>query len=71
MSIEVSKRRAVFSELKEYCHHSKDNDFIEVCEWANGEGYDINISRSNSQCTFSLTPGEFELLQVLMHYRGE
>lgn len=69
--IEVSKRKALFAELKDYCHHSKDGDYIEVTEWSNGEGYDIIIDRRHGTDRFSLTYGEWELLQVLMNYRGE
>ena len=61
--IEVSKRRAVFAELKGYCHHSiGDHDYMEVTEWSNGEGYDICIDRKSGGEKFSLTHGEVELL---------
>ena len=69
--IEETKRRAVFSELKGYCIHASDNDFIEVTNWSNGEGYDICIDRKNGGEKFSLTFGEFDLLTVLMHWRSE
>jgi hypothetical protein len=71
MSIKVDQRRAVFSELKPYCNHSGDNDYIEVTEWSNGEGFDINIDRKRGSEKFSLTYGEWELLQVLMNWKGE
>jgi hypothetical protein len=62
--------QAVFSELKGYCIHAGDNDFMEVTQWSNGEGYDISINRKNSQEKFSLTFGEFDLLTVLMNWKG-
>ena len=71
MNIKVDQRRAVFSELKGYCHMSSDNDYMEVTEWSNGEGYDICIDRKNSSDKFSLTYGEVELLMVLLNYKGE
>jgi hypothetical protein len=71
MSIEVSQRRAVFSELKAYCMHSGDHDYMEVTEWSNGEGFDIAIDRKRGSEKFSLSYGEWELLQVLMNYKGE
>ena len=71
MSIEVSNRRAVFAELKDYCMHSGDHDYMEVTEWSNGEGYDILIDRKRGIERFSLSHGEWELLQVLMNWRGE
>ena len=69
--IEVSKRRAVFSELKDYCMHSGDHDYMEVTEWSNGEGYDICINRKSDGEKFSLSYGEVELLMVLLNYKGE
>ena len=69
--IEVSKRRAVFAELKGYCHLSSDNDYMEVTEWSNGEGYDVCIDRKSGSEKFSLTHGEWVLMQVLMNWKGE
>jgi len=71
MSIEVSERRAVFAQLKPYCMHSGDQDYMEVTEWSNGEGFDIVIDRKGDTERFSLTHGEWELLQVLMNWKGE
>jgi hypothetical protein len=72
MSIQVSQRRTVFSELKPYCHHSGENDYMEVTEWSNGEGYDIMIDRKRGYGKIiSLTHGEVELLMVLLNYKGE
>jgi hypothetical protein len=69
--IQTSKRRALFAELKKYCHHSGDNDYMQVIEWSNGEGWDINIDRKNDGEKFSMTYGEWELLQVLINCKGE
>lgn len=69
--MEVNNRRAVFAELKDYCMHSGDHDYMEVTEWSNGEGYDILIDRKRGIERFSLSHGEWELLQVLMNWRGE
>jgi len=69
--IAVSKRRAIFAELKGYCHLSSDNDYMEVTEWSNGEGYDIVIDRKSGVEKFSLTHGELQLLQVLINWRSE
>ena len=71
MKVEVNNRRAVFAELKDYCMHSGDHDYMEVTEWSNGEGYDILIDRKRGMSQFSLSYGEWELLQVLMNWKGE
>ena len=44
---------------------------MEVTEWSNGEGFDINIDRKRGSEKFSLSYGEWELLQVLMNWKGE
>lgn len=71
MSIVVNNRRAVFGELKNYCMHSGDHDYMEVTEWANGEGFDIIIDRMRGIERFSLSHGEFDLLVVLLNWKGE
>jgi len=70
MSIEVNNRRAVFAELKDYCMHSGDHDYMEVTQWSNGEGFDIIIDRKRGMERFSLSYGEWDLLQVLMNWKG-
>lgn len=36
--MELYERKAVNDSLKKYDHLAKDSDFIEVTEWANGDG---------------------------------
>lgn len=67
--MEVYDRKAKFTELKKYCHLAKENDFIEVTEWKNGEGFDVHMS-SDGNKTFSLSWGEFEALQSCVTYKG-
>lgn len=64
--IKFSKRDSVFCELKKYCHLSGNNDFIEVTEWTNGEGWDIIINASSGNQSFSLTNGQLDLLNILV-----
>ena len=65
--METYQRTAKFTELKKYDHLAKEHDFIEVCEWHNGEGFDVTISDNKS---IALTWGEFEALTALVHYKG-
>ena len=58
-------RKSAFSELNDYCRFSKDGSFMEVTEWANGEGWDVTIDARS----FTLTHGEFELLNILVRLR--
>ena len=63
--IEVYQRNARWMNLKPYCHHSGEHDHIEVCEWDNGEGFDVTINKR----TMSFTLGEYEAMQVLVAYK--
>jgi hypothetical protein len=56
-----STRRTVYTDLNLYCHHAKPHDTIEVCEWTNGEGWDLCVG----QKIFALTHGELQALTVL------
>lgn len=64
--MEQYTRKAKFTSLKPYDHLAKEHDFIEVCEWHNGEGFDVTINEKS----ISLTWGEFEALTALVHYKG-
>jgi hypothetical protein len=64
--VEVYQRQARFTELRPYDHTAKEHDFMEVCEWHNGEGFDVTV---NDQVT-SITWGQWECLQALVAYKG-
>ena len=42
--MEVTKLNQITDNLKKYIYGSKDSDYITLTEWANGEGYDIDIN---------------------------
>ena len=65
--METYNRKTKMTALKNYDHLAKEHDFIELCEWHNGEGFDVTISDTKS---ISLTWGEFEALCALVHYKG-
>lgn len=60
--MEFANRRSVHDNLRKYCHLAKDNSYIEVSEWINGEGYDITIDNR----VISLTMGEIEAITHLV-----
>lgn len=55
------KRTSRWVELKKYEHTAKCDDFLEVTEWANGEGFDLHLSRGEQ--VISMTWGEFTAMQ--------
>lgn len=66
--MEFYKRKAVKEDLSSYCHLQNNYAFMEVTEWANGEGWDVSI---NDDKHFSLTHGEMQLLTILTSVRHE
>lgn len=61
--MEYKKKKCIIDNLKKYVHDSNEYDFIEVSEWINGEGYDINI---NDNKKISLSFDEFEGIKHLI-----
>lgn len=59
--MEIVNRKSINDNLKKYDYLAKDDDFIEVTEWVNGEGYDITINDK----IISLTAGKLEAINYL------
>ena len=60
--MEFNNRNSISDKLKKYDYIAKDNDFIEVIEWTNGEGYDIIINDK----IISLTRGQIDAINYLV-----
>ena len=63
--IESIPRRSVYAKLQQFEHCAKESDFIEVTQWSNGEGWDINIS-SYGDKLFQLSWGELDAIKALI-----
>lgn len=61
--MEFSTRKSVNDKLSKYDHlcNKQDEDFIEVTEWTNGEGWDIYVKDRHIQLTY----GELEAINYL------
>lgn len=64
--MEQYERKAKMVELKKYCHLAKEHDYVEVCEWYNGEGFDVTINERH----FQLSWGEYEAMQACVLFKG-
>lgn len=65
--IDTYQRRSEFASLKQWCFgYGREDDYIEVTEWANGEGFDVDIETSQRQ-RFQLTWGQYEALKALIN----
>ena len=61
--MEIVKRKSVNDKLSKYDYLSnKESDYIEVTEWANGEGITISI---NDEKVFDLTYGKLDAINYL------
>lgn len=64
--IDKYERNSVFAELEQWCKgYGREHDYIEVTEWYNGEGFDVDIETSQRQ-RFQLTWGQYEALKYLV-----
>lgn len=61
--MEIKNRKTVFDNLKKYSPFCKEEDWIEVTEWTNGEGWDINI---NDEKRISLHYDELTAINYLI-----
>ena len=64
--MEFNKRRSVWDDLSKYTYSKDDNDFIEVTEWTNGEGFDINICNKGKDQFMTLSRDEIEAINHLI-----
>lgn len=62
MERKVVKIKSIHDSLKKYDYLAKHDDFIQVSEWTNGEGYDININDK----IFQLTEGQLDAINFLV-----
>lgn len=58
---ELTQRKSINDNLRKYDHLAKENSFIEITEWSNGEGWDITIDDH----MMSLTWGQLDAIHYL------
>lgn len=60
--METRELNSISDDLVKYDHLAKIDDFIQITEWANGEGYDISINDR----MFNLTEGQLNAINYLV-----
>lgn len=60
--MKLENRKSVYENLKRFDCLAKEDSFIEVIEWTNGEGFDISIDDNKH---LSLTYGEIDAINYL------
>lgn len=68
--IKLETRKAGWAQLKDFCSFSyqEETDFIEVTEWINNEGFDVEVETKHSMKNFrfQLTYGQFDALKKII-----
>lgn len=59
--MKTGKRKAINGYLRKFDYLAKEDDFIEVTEWSNGEGISVTINMN----TFELTFGQLDAINYL------
>lgn len=59
--MEINDRKSIHDDLRKYDYLAKEDTFIEVTKWTNGEGWDISIDDK----ILTLTIGQLEAINYL------
>lgn len=61
--MEIKSRKSITDDLSKYDYliNKDSHEWIEITEWANGEGWDISTSNKH----FSISIGELEAINYL------
>ena len=62
-NIQRAQRKSVYADLDQFDALAQKNAYIEVTDWTNLEGFDVDI---NSHQKFSLTWGQYKALKKLV-----
>ena len=60
--MEITKVNQITDSLKKYTYSGKDSDYITLTEWANKDGYDIDINGK----LITLSNNELEAINYLI-----
>lgn len=60
--MEIKKLKSAFEKMKVFDPFAKDDDFIQVIEWENGDGWHITINDKS----YNFTDGEIEAINHLI-----
>lgn len=62
--MEILERKSISDKLRKYDYLAKDDDYIEVTELGNGEGWDITLNEQ----VISLTWGQLDAIDYLIKH---
>ena len=60
--MKITNKKSILVDLEDYCIISPEHSYMEVTEWNNGEGVDVDINGE----TFDITYGQFYALKKMI-----
>lgn len=63
--MKTNNRKSVYEDLSKFSIFADEHDFIEVTEWTNGEGVDVNIEDKSGSRKISLLYDEIEAIVTM------
>ena len=67
----ISQRTSKMVLLSSYCVLSHNDDFMEIVEWVNGEGFDVEVYTNRETTKYSMTYGQLDALNKLANHGKE
>lgn len=64
--MEKVDRKSIYDDLSKYTYSSNKDDFIEVTEWSNGDGYDIILDDKSGNRFISISDLELDAINYLI-----
>lgn len=63
--MKITNRKSIYEDLSKFSIFADEHDFIEVTEWTNGEGVDVNIEDNSGSRKISLLYDEIEAIVTM------
>ena len=63
--MEINKRKSIYDPLEKYSPFYGKDDYIEITEWINEEGWDIHVSTKHRIQLFNITRDELDAIIYL------
>lgn len=63
--MKINNRKSIYEDLSKFSIFADEHDFIEVTEWTNGEGVDVNIEDKSGSRKISLLYDEIEAIVTM------
>ena len=63
--MKITFKKSIYYQLDKFDYLEDKDSYIDITDWTNGEGYDINICSKNQYKHIELTEGEIDAITYL------